>query len=1045
MNRRMNSLVLLLLVAGCSLWFAATGRAAGPDFAREVRPVLSNRCFKCHGPDEGHREAGLRLDLREEALRELDSGTRAIVPGHPDDSELIARITSTDPDLVMPPPHAKIVLTDRERQILTDWIAAGAEYRPHWAFVKPIRPGLPTVKNTAWPKNEIDRFVLSRLEQEGLAPSPEADRATLCRRVHLDLVGLPPTTAELDAFLADTSPDAYEQLVDRLLASPRYGERWARRWLDLARYADTNGYEKDRDRQIWPYRDWVIRALNDDMPFDQFTIRQIAGDLLPGATPDDVIATGFHRNTMLNEEGGIDPLEFRYLAMVDRVGTTGTTWLGLTTACAQCHTHKFDPILHTDYFSLMALLNNADEPEWWIPSADATRQRTETARRIESLWAELPARWPLPAFLATEEVAAVGSGEISPSSPAAEAKRILSLAERFQAWSREESARAIDWTILRPTTMQTTMPHLVVRDDGSILASGDSTKSDVYTIQLPPSDRPIRAVRLEVLPDESLPDHGPGMCSYEGPKGDFFLSEFEATANGKRLTLTHATDSFSGTAAKGKVESTAAKAIDGEMSSGWNTNGEQGRAHAAVFQLAEELAPGTPMTLTMRFERHYACPLGCFRLAVTSARDAESSGHGADVEAALAMPVDRRSPHTWDLVFRRFLASAPELAESVKQIRQLENSLRAGQTTLVLRERPADNPRKTFLHHRGEYTQPKQEVPAAVPSFLPQLPSGSPANRLALANWLVSADNPLTARVTVNRQWQTLFGRGLVATVEDFGYQSEPPSHPHLLDWLATMFTADDESGGMGWSMKRLHRLLVTTATYRQASMAAESLVERDPKNALLARGPRVRLEAEVIRDSALTSAGLLSAKMYGPGVRPPQPDGVTEVAYGGGKWQASAGEDRFRRSIYTYQKRTAPFAFTTTFDGPSGEACIARREVSNSALQALTLLNDPMFVEVAQSLGKTVLAAGADDATRLRELARRVLSREFDADEERAMTDFLHVQRQRLAAGELDAAKLAGGAASTPAEASADAVELAAWMLTARAVMNLDEAVVKR
>ena len=1041
----MNSLVLLLLVAGYSLWSAPTGQAAGPDFAREVRPVLSNRCFKCHGPDEGHREAGLRLDLREEALRELDSGTRAIVPGHPDDSELIARITSTDPDLVMPPPHAKIVLTDRERQILTDWIAAGAEYRPHWAFVKPVRPDPPTVNHAAWPKNEIDRFVLARLEQEGLAPSPEADRATLCRRVYLDLVGLPPTTAELDAFLADTSPDAYEQLVDRLLASPRYGERWARRWLDLARYADTNGYEKDRDRQIWPYRDWVIRALNDDMPFDQFTIRQIAGDLLPAATPDDVIATGFHRNTMLNEEGGIDPLEFRYLAMVDRVGTTGTTWLGLTTACAQCHTHKFDPILHTDYFSLMALLNNADEPEWWIPSADATRQRTETARRIESLWAELPARWPLPAVLATEEVAAVGSVEISPSSPAAEAKRILSLAERFQAWSREESARAIDWMILRPTTLNTTMPHLVVRDDGSILASGDSTKSDVYTIELPPSDQPIRAVRLEVLPDESLPDHGPGMCSYEGPKGDFFLSEFEATANGKRLTLTDATDSFSGTAAKGKVESTAAKAIDGEMSSGWNTNGEQGRAHAAVFQLAEELAPGTSLTLTMRFERHYACPLGCFRLAVTSARDAESSGHGADVEAALAMPVDRRSPETWDLMFRRFLASAPELAEPVKQIRQLENSLRAGQKTLVLRERPADNPRKTFLHHRGEYTQPKQEVPAAVPSFLPQLPSDSPANRLALANWLVSADNPLTARVTVNRQWQTLFGRGLVATVEDFGYQSEPPSHPHLLDWLATMFTADDESGGMGWSMKRLHRLLVTTATYRQASMAAEALVERDPKNALLARGPRVRLEAEVIRDSALTSAGLLSAKMYGPGVRPPQPDGVTEVAYGGGKWQASAGEDRFRRSIYTYQKRTAPFAFTTTFDGPSGEACIARREVSNSALQALTLLNDPMFVEVAQSLGKTVLAAGADDATRLRELARRVLSREFDADEERAMTDFLHVQRQRLAAGELDAAKLAGGAASTPAEASANAVELAAWMLTARAVMNLDEAVVKR
>jgi hypothetical protein len=1045
----MNRQTLFALSVGCILLFAVTGRAAGPDFAREVRPVLSNRCFKCHGPDEGHREAGLRLDLREEALRELDSGTRAIVPGHPDDSELIARITSTDPDLVMPPPHAKVVLTDRERQILTDWIAAGAEYRPHWAFVKPVRPELPMVKNTAWPKNEIDRFVLARLEEEGLTPSPEADRATLCRRVHLDLVGLPPTLAELDAFLADTSPDAYERLVDRLLASPRYGERWARRWLDLARYADTNGYEKDRDRQIWPYRDWVIRALNDDMPFDQFTIRQIAGDLLPGATPDDVIATGFHRNTMLNEEGGIDPLEFRYLAMVDRVGTTGTTWLGLTTACAQCHTHKFDPILHTDYFSLMALLNNANEPEWRIPNADRDRQQSETVRRIDSLWAELPTKWPVPAAAEAEQVAAAGSGEPSQQTPAAEAKRVVSLAERFEAWNREESAQAVAWTIQRPTTLTTSMPHLVVRDDGSILGSGDSTKSDVYTIDLPPSPQSVRAVRLEVLPDESLPDHGPGMCFYEGPKGDFFLSELEATANGKRLTLTHATDSFSGMAAKSKVESkvesTAAKAIDGEMSSGWNTNGEQGRAHAAVFQLAETLAPGTPLTLTMRFERHYACPLGCFRLSVTAAENAETRGHAADVEAALATPLDQRSAAEQERVFRRFLASAPELAEPVKQIRDLENSLRGGQTTLVLQERPADNPRKTFLHHRGEYTQPKQEVPAAVPSFLPQLPSGSPANRLTLAKWLVSVDNPLTARVTVNRQWQTLFGRGLVATVEDFGFQSEPPSHPQLLDWLATIFMADADSGGMGWSMKRLHRLLVTSATYRQASEAPEALVERDPKNALLARGPRVRLEAEVIRDSALAAAGLLSAKMYGPGVRPPQPEGVTESAWGGAKWQASAGEDRFRRSIYTYQKRTAPFAFTTTFDGPSGEACIARREVSNSALQALTLLNDPMFVEVAQSLGKMALVAGGDDATRLRGLARRVLAREFDADELRAITDFLYTQRRRLAAGELDAAKLAGDTAAAPAGSVADAVELAAWMLTARAVMNLDEAVVKR
>jgi hypothetical protein len=435
----------------------------------------------------------------------------------------------------------------------------------------------------------------------------------------------------------------------------------------------------------------------------------------------------------------------------------------------------------------------------------------------------------------------------------------------------------------------------------------------------------------------------------------------------------------------------------------------------------------------MRFERHFACPLGCFRISVTDEEAAEARGHAAHEEAVLLKSPDARTPEERELIFRGFLAAAPELAEPVKQIRQLENSLRDGTKSLVLRERPADNPRKTFLHHRGEFTQPKQEVAAAVPAFLPQLPADAPANRLALAKWLVSAENPLTSRVTVNRHWQAFFGRGIVPTLDDFGYQSESPSHPGLLDWLAVTFAND-----YGWSMKKLHRLIVTSATYRQASVVPPQLVERDPKNGLLARGPRVRLEAEVIRDSLLKSAGLLSEKMYGPGVRPPQPEGVTEVAYGSPKWNASGGEDRHRRSIYTFQKRTAPFAMTTTFDGPTGEACLPRRDISNSALQALTLLNDPMFVEVAQALGRAVMQAGPDDAARLRELARRLLSREFDAEETEAITRYLAIQRQRLATGEINAAELAGGDAP-------DAAERAAWMLAARAVMNLDESIVKR
>ncbi len=1025
----------LLVVAAAALPAAAT--AAGPDFNRDVRPILSNRCFKCHGPDEANQEAGLRLDLREAAIQELDSGERAIVPGHADASELVARIMSDDPDLVMPPPHTKVSLSADEKRMLAAWVEAGAEYAPHWAFLPPVKPEPPAVRDEGRVKNPIDRFVLARLEAEGLAAAQPVDSATLCRRVHLDLVGLPPSPDELAAFLADQSPDAYEQLVDRLLASPRYGERWARKWLDLARYADTNGYEKDRPRTIWPYRDWVIRSLNDDLPFDQFTIRQIAGDMLPDPGVDDLVATGFHRNTMLNEEGGIDPLEFRYLAIVDRVGTTGTTWLGLTTACAQCHTHKYDPLTHTDYFSLFALLNNADEPEWIIPSEERSQRLATTRAKVESLWKELPGHWPAPGPAANQ---LAGSSEPG-GEPGDAGRRAVNLAERFDAWSRAESARAVNWQVVRPDALESSMPHLVVLDDGSVLASGDQTKSDVYTISLPRVGKPVKAIRLEVLPHESLPDWGPGLCGYEGPRGDFFLSEFEVRVPPKaaRIEVAKASESFGGTAAHGKGISGAAAATDGVMSSGWSTNGRQGRAEAAVFELAQPIAAGDPIVVTLRFERHFACPLGRFRLSVTDADGAETRGHSAEVEAALTKAPQSRSSEEREALLRRFLSTAPEVSDRVKEIERLEATLRGGLSTLVMQERPKDNPRPTHRHHRGEFTQPEEKVSPAVPAFLPQLPADAPADRLALAKWLVSPTNPLTARVTVNRQWQAFFGRGIVATVEDFGYQGDLPSHPELLDWLAVSFREPVEAGGLGWSLKQLHRLIVTSNTYRQDSTVTPPLAARDPQNLLLARGPRVRLEAEVIRDSMLKAAGLLSTKMDGPGVRPPQPEGVTEVAYGAPTWQPSQGEDRYRRGIYTFQKRTAPFAFTTTFDGPSGEACIARREVSNSPLQALTLLNDPMFVEIAQALGRLAATAGPDDAAGFDLLARRLFSRSLDPDEAILFAAYLAEQRRRLAAGELDAAALAGG------EPDAHIQERAAWTLVARAAMNLDETIVKR
>ncbi len=1011
--------------------------AAGPDFNRDVRPILSNRCFKCHGPDEANQEAGLRLDLREAAIAELDSGERAIVPGHADSSELVARIMSDDEDLVMPPPHTKVTLTEAEKRLLTEWVDAGAEYAPHWAFERPVKPQLPKVPKADQVKNPIDAFVLAKLEAEGLAPSPEADRATLCRRVYLDLIGLPPSPDELAAFLADNRPDAYEMLVDKLLASPRYGERWARRWLDLARYADTNGYEKDRPRTIWPYRDWVIRALNNDMPFDAFTVRQIAGDMLPDATIDDRVATGFHRNTMINEEGGIDPLEFRYLAIVDRVGTTGATWLGLTTACAQCHTHKYDPITHTDYFSLFALLNNADEPEWIIPSEERSKRLADTRKKIEKLWKELPDHWPAAAPKATQRAGSAEPG----ATEAPKHDRAANLAMRFATWTRDESAKAVPWKIVRPDALESSMPWLVVQDDHSVLASGDQTKSDVYTITLPRMETAVRAIRLEVLPDKSLPAHGPGMCTYEGTPGEFFLSEFEVRVPPKeaRIEIANASESFGGKAAHGKATSGANAAVDGVMSTGWSTNGRQGRADAAVFELAHPIAAGEPIVVTLRFERHFACPLGRFRLSVTDTEGATARGHSADVEAALVKAPEARSSEERDSIFRGFLATAPEVSDRVKEISRLEASLREGLSTLVLEQRPADSPRKTHRHHRGEYTMPEELVTPAVPAFLPPLPDDAPADRLAFARWLVSPDNPLTSRVTVNRTWEAFFGRGLVASVADFGYQGALPSHPELLDWLAVSFSEPAGAGGLGWSFKELHRLIVTSTTYRQDSRVTQALRETDPQNILLARGPRVRLDAEVIRDSLLAASGLLSTKMYGEGVKPPQPEGVTEVAYGSPKWNASKGEDRYRRSIYTFQKRTAPFAFTTTFDGPTGEACIPRRDISNSALQALTLLNDPMFLEIAQALGQLATKDEGDDTARLDLVALRLLSRELDADECRQFSEYLAAQRKRLATGDLDAKKLAGGGADDAA------IEPAVWTLVARAMMNLDEAIVKR
>jgi hypothetical protein len=1010
------------ILFGCVLWLwsGLSGVAAGAktdvDYQRDVRPILSRNCFACHGPDDKARKGRLRLDLRDAAIKPAKSGAVPIVPGKPDKSEVVNRIFSKDTDELMPPPETKHVLTDAQKDILKRWIAKGADYKPHWAFVAPKQAAPPPVKQKYWAKNPIDTFILARLEKEGLKPSAPADDYTLVRRLYLDLIGLPPTPEEADAFVQSAKVNrqpAIESLVDQLLASPHYGERWGRKWLDLARYADTNGYEKDRPRSIWPWRDWVINALNADMPFDQFTIRQIAGDLLPKATRDDLVATGFHRNSMLNEEGGIDPLEYRFYAMVDRVAVTGTTWLGLTTQCAQCHTHKFDPIPHREYYSLMAFLDNADEPEIDLPKPEITAARKAQEEKIAKLIAGLAEKFPM------------GTNSTPPLPPREH------LEQKFATWLETERARSANWQVLKPAAMKANLALLTLQPDNSVFASGDQSKSDTYELKFSvPAG--VTAFRLEGIPDERLPEHGPGAVYYEGPRGDFFLSEFTVKADGQPRKFASASDSY-GKPGIGKGTASATNCIDGDQQSGWSINGGQGQRHIAVFNLAEPINAAGEVELKMLFEKHYAAPLGRFRISVTTdSAQIVARPFEEEVERLLLAPDAGLTDAQREQLRQTFLLSAPELATARAEIDKLKKSLPELPTTLVLTERPKENPRATFIHNRGEFLQPTDKVEPAVLSMLNPLPADAPRNRLTFAKWLVSPENPVTARVTVNRQWHILFGRGLVKTTEDFGLMGETPSHPELLDWLAVEFVKQ------GWSLKKLHKLIVTSATYQQSSRATPQLIAKDPGNILLARAPRVRIEAEMIRDAILLASGLLSPKIGGPSVFPPQPASVTsEGVYAGKAWDESKGEDRYRRGLYTFTKRSAPFAMFNTFDAPSGEACVARREVSNTPLQALTLLNDVTFTEASRALGKLLAQRSGPVDERIQHAFRRLLTRPAAKEELTMLVGFFETQKRRFEAGELDAKAIAGAG-------EGDIHERAAWTVFARALFNLDEAITK-
>ena len=1060
-NVRLGWAVLGAAIPLASLTVAAGGAEPQPtaDFERDIRPLFAARCLACHGPTL--QKSGLRLDQRAGTLQGGDSG-RAVVPGKSSESEIILRVTSRDPKKVMPP--AGKPLSEREVALLRAWIDQGARWsqspvapRPspnkHWSFQPVRRPAVPSTHNPAWARNPIDAFVLAKLESKGLKPSPTADRVTLIRRASLDLTGLPPTPAEVDAFVNDRSPNAYEKVVDRLLGSPRYGERWGRRWLDEARYADTNGYTIDSPRQIWMYRDWVISALNADLPFDQFTIDQLAGDLevseelrksgnaqtgaamsssalphLPIELRNKLIATGFHRNTMINEEGGTDKEQFRVESVVDRVNTTASVWLGLTVGCAQCHTHKFDPITQREYYQFFAFFNNQDEPSLPFATPEQEREREALKERLAAAQREL---------------------------------KLLDASSdtRQAAWeARANRQAATRWNVLPPIEARSAAGATLTQlEDHSLLVGGTIPNNDSYTVTVQLPER-ATALRLEALTHVSLPERGPGLAG-----GNFLLTEFSvaeqrAAAGPVIVPIARALADHS------QQGYPVTLAVDGKPATGWaiNVKAGEGSLHSnrtALFLFQNPLAAGTRLTVTLRQEhpnKRYL--LGRFRLSAADVPPQQVEFvPTAELRALLSTPVAQRTSEQRQRLTVLFRASeASQLTTTVAEIEARQKELEKEiPSTMVLRER--ETPRETFVHLRGDFLRPGPRVEPGTLAVLNPLPAAVKApNRLDLARWIVDPQNPLTARVAVNRVWQGYFGTGLVETENDFGTQGTPPSHPELLDWLAAAFSSVPSSGSrvpgstpsksnaergtgnpeLAWSLKRLHRLIVTSNTYKQSSHARPELQEIDPNNRLLARQNRIRLDGELIRDVSLAASGLLSTKMGGPGVYPPQPAGTDLFTQVKRAWAVSEGEDRYRRGVYTWQWRSNPYPLFTAFDAPSGNVTCTRRSRSNTPTQALMLANDQSLIEMAQGLAARTLREASGAAERVRYAFRRCLSREPTATESSRLQAYYRAQLTAFQAAPKDAEAIA--AKDRPATASV--AEAAAWTAVARVLMNVDE-----
>jgi hypothetical protein len=1041
-------LVLASLVAG------NVAAAEKLEFNRDIRPILSETCFHCHGPDKAKREADLRLDVREEALKDL-GGHRAIVPGKAESSELVKRITSSDPDLRMPPAKSERKLTEQQIATLKRWVAEGAEYQSHWSLIAPQRPPVPQVKNADGIKNPIDAFIRARLEREGLGPATPADPATLIRRVTLDLTGLPPTVEEVDAFARETvertGEKAYLALVDRLLSSPRYGERMAGPWLDAARYADTNGYQTDGPRFMWRWRDWVINAFNRNLPFDQFTIEQLAGDLLPNPTLDQVIATGFNRNHRGNAEGGIIPAEFLVEYVADRVETTSTVWLGMTIGCARCHDHKYDPITQKEFYQLFAYFNNVPElgkvlretnspPVVKSPTPEMQRRLEELDRELanaEAKWKQLEPQvataqsaWEKTLLSAGSQDESLTAGLMAHFSFDGNANNSAGKSATGKATGGEPAY------VSGPLGAAAQFNGKQFIDVGDV---ADLSENEPFSFSAWVFPRTTRPMAVLSRMDEDM--------AYLGYDLYFDGGKFQVDLCGRILDdaiRVETAERF----APGRWYHVLVTYDASKFAAGVQVyvDGRPAKMNVLLDLLSNPIRAKEPLRIGSRgtsdlFEgaidevRFYDYKL--------SADEITALANSEPLAKLAAIPASERTTAqaTKLRVYFLHLHAPPAIQQAQDALatarKTRQEFVDTIPTTMVMQELP--QPRDTHLLVRGEYDKRGEKVTAGVPACMPALPGGGPNNRLALARWLTDPSHPLTARVAVNRFWQMYFGTGLVKTAEDFGSQGEWPIHPELLDWLATEFIRS------GWDIKALQKLIVTSATYRQSSQATPALIARDPENRLLARGPRFRLPAEMVRDQALAASGLLVEKIGGPSVKPYQPEGLwEELATGTVIYKQDHGESLYRRSLYTFWKRTIAPPSMMTFDASSRETCVVRQSKTNTPLQALNLMNDVAQVEAARNLAQLAIKAGSSSAdARVTNAFRRVLAREPKPSELKVLTGGYERYLARYREDSVAAEKLISFGES-PHDKSLNSAELAAMTAVCNVILNLDETITR-